>query len=355
MKNNLILLKFTIGITILVFIYCVCYIFGYYYRNDILFYTPNGYKGINGNKIKLEPNEIGDSIGGVLNPIIGILGIILTFLAFYIQYQANEFQRKVFKKGLKKDSKSVLNRHKSNLKLYSKLLENIHNDLLSEKESYEIYIDKELENPLQINFYNNISTINYDNYSKIGFKEIYESLEYVINTKKNQDTNWEDYYISACNIINFYINLNRDLNQYIITNTKDKVKLFEETINDSELIISELLLLEIEGIEIHIENYNKCFLENQNINLIDVQTKFFSPLIKFLSKLYYNEIITDKLKNNIGQLLNKSSSINKKIGNFNHKVEIGFKQNHIILEKNYSNSDNFHHIINFKKYIDKFL
>jgi len=38
------------------------------------------------------PNEIGDAIGGITNPIIGLIGVLLTFLAFYIQYKANERQ-----------------------------------------------------------------------------------------------------------------------------------------------------------------------------------------------------------------------------------------------------------------------
>lgn len=35
---------------------------------------------------------IGDTIGGVVGPIVGFIGAILTFLAFYIQYQANQVQ-----------------------------------------------------------------------------------------------------------------------------------------------------------------------------------------------------------------------------------------------------------------------
>lgn len=33
---------------------------------------------------------IGDTIGGLMNPFIGLAGVLLTFLAFYIQYLANE-------------------------------------------------------------------------------------------------------------------------------------------------------------------------------------------------------------------------------------------------------------------------
>jgi hypothetical protein len=39
------------------------------------------------------PNEIGDAFGGATNPVIGLIGVGVTFLAFYIQYQAIEKQR----------------------------------------------------------------------------------------------------------------------------------------------------------------------------------------------------------------------------------------------------------------------
>ena len=38
--------------------------------------------------------EIGDAIGGLMNPFIGIAAVIVTGLAFYAQYQANQELRK---------------------------------------------------------------------------------------------------------------------------------------------------------------------------------------------------------------------------------------------------------------------
>ncbi|HEX8196625.1 MAG TPA: putative phage abortive infection protein [Pyrinomonadaceae bacterium] len=39
-----------------------------------------------------ETGVIGDTIGGIVGPTVGFVGAILTFLAFYIQYQANQVQ-----------------------------------------------------------------------------------------------------------------------------------------------------------------------------------------------------------------------------------------------------------------------
>lgn len=44
--------------------------------------------------------QIGDTIGGVMGPIIALLAAFLTFLAFWIQYRANEKQNKIAKKQI---------------------------------------------------------------------------------------------------------------------------------------------------------------------------------------------------------------------------------------------------------------
>ncbi|WP_314242683.1 hypothetical protein [Empedobacter tilapiae] len=360
MKKNSILLKFTIAIAILTFIYSVSYIFGYYFRNDILFFTPDGYKIIDNNKIKLDPNEIGDSIGGVLNPIIGILGAILTFLAFYIQYQANNFQRKAFNKTLKKESKSLFKKHKSNLKLYVKILENINKDLLSEYNSFMEYIESEISNPLKLNYHNTLSTTNYINYNELGFKDIYESLEYYFNKSR---TEWEDHYISASNIINFYINLNKEFESYILKGIEAKVKLYDNTINNSEDLINNLLFLNDNRIDNnkHVENYKKHFIELEDsedlqINLNNVQSCFFNDLIKDLSTVFYLEDTEKEDKTKIGKLLIQASKANKEIGNFKYKAEISLKQKQKILQDSYNLKDSnlyFHHILNFSNIVKK--
>ncbi|MBK9555161.1 MAG: hypothetical protein IPO47_04870 [Bacteroidetes bacterium] len=38
--------------------------------------------------------EIGDTIGGIMTPFIAIIGAFVTFIAFWVQYEANRSQRK---------------------------------------------------------------------------------------------------------------------------------------------------------------------------------------------------------------------------------------------------------------------
>lgn len=47
--------------------------------------------------------SIGDTLGGIMNPFIAISGVILTFIAFYIQYKANQYQRIQFNIQLEKE------------------------------------------------------------------------------------------------------------------------------------------------------------------------------------------------------------------------------------------------------------
>ena len=50
--------------------------------------------------------QIGDTIGGIMNPFIAIAGVITTFLAFLMQVRANEIQKKQFQKTLQKEKEN---------------------------------------------------------------------------------------------------------------------------------------------------------------------------------------------------------------------------------------------------------
>lgn len=45
-----------------------------------------------------DKGDLGDAIGGMTSPFIGIAGVIITGLAFYMQYQANRLQVDIFYK-----------------------------------------------------------------------------------------------------------------------------------------------------------------------------------------------------------------------------------------------------------------
>ncbi|UTW66767.1 putative phage abortive infection protein [bacterium SCSIO 12643] len=50
-----------------------------------------------------DTGEIGDTLGGIMNPFIAMAGVAVTFLAFYMQYKANHYQRDQFNIQLNKE------------------------------------------------------------------------------------------------------------------------------------------------------------------------------------------------------------------------------------------------------------
>ncbi len=63
-----------------------------------------------------ETGLIGDTMGGIMNPFIAIGGILLTFLAFYIQYQANKQVQDQFKiQQFESQFYEMLHLHRENL------------------------------------------------------------------------------------------------------------------------------------------------------------------------------------------------------------------------------------------------
>ena len=63
-----------------------------------------------------DKGQIGDTIGGIMNPFIAIAGVLLTFLAFFIQVKANRLQRDLFRQEL--DSNKFENQFYEMLRLH---------------------------------------------------------------------------------------------------------------------------------------------------------------------------------------------------------------------------------------------
>lgn len=68
--------------------------------------------------------EIGDTIGGIMGPFVAIIAAFLTFIAFLIQYDANELQKKELER-----QKKIRQREEFEVKLYKMLDE--HKDNLN--------------------------------------------------------------------------------------------------------------------------------------------------------------------------------------------------------------------------------
>lgn len=89
---------------------------------------------------------IGDTIGGIINPFIALAGVLLTFLAFYMQIKANQIQITQFNEGLKKEKENRILNEKSDcfnkLSLLKVDLETIIRDIKSKAKNLKAYYEK---------------------------------------------------------------------------------------------------------------------------------------------------------------------------------------------------------------------
>lgn len=64
--------------------------------------------------------SIGDTIGGIMNPFVGIASIIVMFLAFYMQFKANKLMQFQFEKNqFENQFFEMLKTHKTNSDILS--------------------------------------------------------------------------------------------------------------------------------------------------------------------------------------------------------------------------------------------
>lgn len=207
------------------------YIVEFYYVNNILLKTP---KNIDNGNNQLTPNEIGDTIGGILNPIIAFCASILTFLAFYIQYQANKEQRAIYNKNLLKEKHEKEDNHYVNLEIFKTLIQStIYHYEQCSKLVIDFY-EKETNKPLTIHALGVTPSSSYSTLKKLDFKDLYTSI--VFNFK-NKEYKWEKEFVEILNTVDFFDNmlseLSKDIKSY---NSKKENKLNQITINITEEI-----------------------------------------------------------------------------------------------------------------------
>lgn len=95
----------------------------------------------------LETGQIGDTLGGIMSPFIGIAGVISTFTAFFMQYQANRIQRKQFIKSLNKRFADDEIDSYINWGLMKIDIDNAINDIKNRIKHLNDYIQQVKENP----------------------------------------------------------------------------------------------------------------------------------------------------------------------------------------------------------------
>jgi hypothetical protein len=310
-----------------------------------------------------ETGQIGDTIGGIMNPFIAIGGVIMTFLAFYMQIRANKIQREQFQKTL---NKSIVD---EKIDCYYKLnllkldIEQIQKDIDSRIISTKEYIEREKVNPFKLNLLKRSLLKHYDRIISVdrlsiykgfkiflsnddgwinkfnrlfaildflheAFKKIYDIVDYHNKdihddkfTIRNQLVKFEEECIKLINN-NTIEQKNIDSNEFLVS----ALQAYRKEIKDSTIAKEETNLLNIivilEDLNMNIKNHFNSveyYLELENLSslsaqilinmnfLIQKSTQTTSELNSFLNNITGDgdDSITNKL-NEIYELINSS-------------------------------------------------
>lgn len=202
-----------------------------------------------------ETGQIGDTIGGIMSPFVAIAAAILTFLAFWVQFKANEQQRKDI----------ALERFESNFFELLHFHQEITNGLLLKchtrtKEQQYVYVEEKGRDVFQL-LYEDIFITNKDSKAK---KE-YTGIKDVII--KN-DNDWNNAYLnSPIGFLDHYFRLLYRILKYI----DDSSKKIPEMTKSKKYEYTSIVRATLSQYELIILFYN-CLSTNGN--------RKFKPLIE---------------------------------------------------------------------------
>lgn len=169
-----------------------------------------------------QTRPIGDTIGGIVNPFIALAGVLLTFLAFYIQMKANQIQITQFKEGLEKDKElSLLLKRKdcfNKLSLLKVNLTAIASDIESKAENLKEYFDNEKKFPFQTNFLIRTLSKNYSRILEIDRLSIFNGFNKFLSHRES----WIKEFCNLYNILDFLPEVFRDLYDKYDYHSKDQ-------------------------------------------------------------------------------------------------------------------------------------
>lgn len=172
-----------------------------------------------------ETGQIGDTIGGILNPFIALAGVLLTFLAFYMQIKANQIQITQFNQGLQKEKEIRIATEKKDyynkLSLLKSDLNSIKSDIKSKAENIKKYFEKEKESPFETNFLIRTPSKNYTRILEIDRLSIFNGFSMFLNHREE----WIKDFSRLYNILDFLPEFFADIYQKYEYHSKD---LFEK-------------------------------------------------------------------------------------------------------------------------------
>lgn len=270
---------------------------------------------------------IGDTLGGIMNPFIALVGILLTFLAFYMQIKANQIQKQIFFDGLnlekEKELKNEKKEHITRLKVVKALLNSMMSYYRVNGENLNEFIQLEKGKPLAPNIYAASTSASYQNFLKLDLLETYNSLVYYFQDKEIE---WEKDFIQVLDYLDFYDKMIIELRTKYQDHIGKKFMLLTEEGNKLNSIMNDIFVhKDLKDLP---ENQTFTDLTKTDTDFELLQNNFLIPILKKIFALYKQTEYLD-FKN----FLDSLSSVNKKIGTEKLQSEYYVKN----LEKYYNN------------------
>jgi hypothetical protein len=208
-KNWDVVTKWILAVSILVLIFA--------FLSPLIFTSPSSSERFDFSKT----GEIGDTIGGIINPFIALIGVLLTFLAFYMQIKANQIQISQFKKGLQKEkAEKIIDEKKdclNKLNLLKVDLGTIKNDISLKASNIKEYYEKEKNNPFKTNFLFRTPSKKYARVLEIDRLSIFKGFNIFLSHRENWIKNFSNLY----NVLDFLPEFFDDIYSKYESHSKD--------------------------------------------------------------------------------------------------------------------------------------
>lgn len=248
-----------------------------------------------------QTGPIGDTLGGIMNPFIALVGILLTFLAFYMQIKANQIQKQLFLDGLKAEKEKETELEKKDalykLSLLTLDLEIILTDIGSKAEKIRTFFENERAKPYDANLLYRTPSKKYTRILDLDRLSIYKGFKLFLS----RDEKWIKAFGNLYNTLDYMPPFFDEV--YKIYDNHSKVKLEKKT-EVTKLLIrfnnmgSQLLTAyKFEHNNIDYLNYPASKIVNQAISkYYEIIGKNYDEGGNFISETDYDEFSNDMLK-----------------------------------------------------------
>ena len=269
-----------------------------------------------------DTGQIGDTIGGIMNPFIAIGGVIMTFLAFYMQIRANKLQREQFQKTLNKNNIDEKIDCFCKLNLLKLDIEHIEKDIESRVSSIKEFIQKEEENPFRMNLLKRALLKHYDRTMSVDRLSIYKGFKIFLS----HDEEWIRKFSNLYNILDYLPEAFKKIYDIVDYHTRD--------ISEDKLIIrNELIKFEEECVRV----INRNTLEKNNIQSNKFLVSVLQTYRKQIKSTAEANMETDFLNIiNILETFNKNvKKYYEEIGYYAELENLSYIASNILIKMNY--------------------